>query len=73
MSVSYDWLCKYFATLSWGRKSCVLVSSPESNLDEPVQSVLGGYAAQMTAGLVKDWPMAATLFLLSALNSAIHR
>ncbi len=27
----------------------MLVSGPESNLDEPVQSVLGGYAAQMTA------------------------
>jgi len=49
ISVSDDFLCMYFATLSWGHKCCVLLFGPESNLDEPVQSVPGGYAARMTA------------------------
>ena len=53
-----DWLCKYSATLSWGHKCCVLTKGsqritllpgPESDLDEPVQSVPGAYAAPITA------------------------
>jgi len=53
-----DWLCKYSATLSWGHKCCVLtkgsqritsVPGPESDLDEPVQSVSGAYAAPIPA------------------------
>ncbi len=53
-----DWLCKYTATLSWGHKCCVLtkgsqritlVPGPESDLDKPVQSVPGAYAAPITA------------------------
>ncbi|DBB04262.1 TPA: hypothetical protein ACH3X1_016713 [Trebouxia sp. C0004] len=53
-----DWLCKYSATLSWGHKCCVLtkgsqritlVPGPASDLDEPVQSVPGAYAAPLTA------------------------
>jgi len=48
-SVSVIFLCKYFATLFCGHKCCVLVFGPESKLDEPVQYVLGGYAARMSA------------------------
>ena len=53
-----DWLCKYSATLSWGHKCCVLtkgsqritlVPGPESDLDEPVQSVPGAHVAPTTA------------------------
>ncbi len=53
-----DWLCKYTATVAWGHSCCVLTKSsqrntlvpgPQSDLDEPVQSVPGAYAAPITA------------------------